>query len=277
MVLSYKIQKICNLYFKLINNIKLSNEQLMLFSLKYGDPNFFDMSDKESIWYEFKEFVDGMLDVKYKDVFNFFNKLSIKYKHCGKALQKPFALSFDLNNKKYVLSLSGLSIEEAMNSEIISEPPELAIDFLHSADLDEYFDDSDDSKNFWSSPPILFHATNSSNYDNIFKYGLISGSETRGLSNKFVGSSVFTSSNPDVIDAYGDLIIKIDTQAMKSDNYMPNVGIEPDVLEGERKQSLAYMIGLDDYSYDFETGIDNDTFIIYGNIPAKYLSVYDQS
>ena len=59
----------------------------MLLSLEYGDPNFFDMSDEDSIWYNFREFIDGMLDVKYKDVFNFFDKLSIKYKLCGKALQ----------------------------------------------------------------------------------------------------------------------------------------------------------------------------------------------
>lgn len=61
---------------------------------------------------------------------------------------------------------------------------------------------------------------------------------------------------------------------MKANGYMPEVGIEPDIEEGERKQSLAHMVGLEDYSYDFESGMDTETYIVYGNIPPEYLKVY---
>lgn len=262
------ILKLANYFY---NIIKKSSDELV-----FGSSNYWEVSDIEQIKFDFNNFINGMLEISYQDLFKFFDKLSIKYEFCGKALNPPFAISFAFNNDKYVILLNGLSKESAPLSQETISHPETALSFIEDADLDQYVGESSVSDDFWDSPSYLFHATDSDNYDYIFEDGLRGSSNSRGLTNRSVGNAVFVSTNPDVIDAYGDLILKIDTKAMKNDNYTPEIGIEPDVEEGERKQSLAYMLGLDDYSYDFETGIDYDTYIIYGDVPAKYLTVYEE-
>lgn len=188
---------------------------------------------------------------------------------------EPWGLSFDYI-KKYVIDFDEATYSQIKNlkSTLECPRPELALDFIESADLDKYISESTTSDDFWKYLSVVYHATSYHNYDDILQDGLQGRYSSRGLSNKSVGASVFVSVNPDIIDVYGDLILKINSKAMKQDGYTPEVGIEPDIEEGEKRQALASMIGIEDYNYDFESGMDYDTYIIYGNIPAKYLSIY---
>jgi len=193
-------------------------------------------------------------------------------------MEPAWGLSFE-DGEKYVLTFGDKvsSIESLKTSDKECDSPSEAKEFVDNADesdLDKYVGESEVSKDFWEFPGVLYHATDSNNKEEILENGLIGSSDSRGLTNRSVGSAVFTSTNPDVIEAYGDLVFEIDAAAMKAHGYTPEVGVEPDIAEGERKQSLAHMVGLDDYSYDFESGMDLDTVIIYGNIPPEYLKVY---
>ena len=136
-------------------------------------------------------------------------------------------------------------------------------------DLEEKFNDE-----FWDGPVELYHATTEDNVADIQSDGLVPMSSTRGISNRSVGSAVFTSINPDVIDSYGDNVFRIDTTAMKRDGYTPYVSQEPVFPESEKINALLHIYDIEETheisSYD---GMDPDTVIVYGKIPSKYLEL----
>lgn len=128
---------------------------------------------------------------------------------------------------------------------------------------------------FWNEADgvVLYHGTSMENLDNIKKYGLQIGDKTRGISNKFIGNAIFASENIDTANSYYEVVLGINIGLMAKDSYMPEVSREPDVESYENRMSLANKIGLDNYHYDVEQGMDPGTIIIYGDIPAKYLEV----
>jgi hypothetical protein len=277
-----KLLKACEIFSQLV---KSAQEQLELpfgEDLKYGDPGYWEYANDESINYDFDEWVNGYITITYTDLFKFFDRLEIKYKACGKTLQPAWGLVFNHDDEKYVLTFEGKvsNIEELRRSENECDSPTEAKSFVVGADeddLDRYVGESTISEDFWESPSVLYHATSFDNKEDILEDGLIAKNDARAIINKSVGSAVFTSTNPDAIDAYGGLIFEIDTQAMKANGYTPEIGIEPDIIEGERKQSLAHMVGLEDYNYDYtDIGVDPDTIIVFGDIPSEYLKVYQE-
>jgi len=141
-------------------------------------------------------------------------------------------------------------------------------------DVDPYIEWPNFNENFWDSPQIVYHATSDENLDTIMKRGLMVRDRSRGMGNTQTGMAIFTSENPDDIDAYGERIIEINTSLMKQDGYMPEVSRESPIIEAEKREALARMIGLDDFFVEIEAGISPSTIIFYDNIPTKYLRIY---
>jgi len=151
-------------------------------------------------------------------------------------------------------------------------------EFVNSCRVEEFYPDAEDefNKEFWSSPPELYHATDEDNLPAIMKEGLNTASKTRGMSNRGVGSALFTSENIEYLleGSYGDAILNLDMEALKTaGGELPFVGREPDVQEGELRGALAHALDLQDYSYDYEQGMDPQTIIVYGGIPPQFLHI----
>ena len=131
----------------------------------------------------------------------------------------------------------------------------------------------DFNADFWSDVGdgfVLYHATPESNFDSIRKRGILQQEKTRGLANRGTGAAIFCSSNIDDIAAYG-IPIGIDFGAMKRDGYMPTVAPEGPIEDKKAYELLAHKLGVEDFNYDVESGISEETVVVYGNIPPKYL------
>ena len=143
-------------------------------------------------------------------------------------------------------------------------------------DIEDYYHIANFNEDFWkdmNSQFFLYHATDSENYEDIMQNGLLPRNQTRGISNRSTPSSVFTSDNPDDIESYGNIILKIDVLAMKNDGYMPVVGEEEPLAIYEYKSAIAHALGVEYYPEE-EPGISPTTIIVYGDIPPKYISRY---
>lgn len=147
--------------------------------------------------------------------------------------------------------------------------------FVYDADIgiqvDEYIEKFHDE--FWQYPGPVFHATPSENVESIEKNGIGAASETRGMSNRNVGSAVYTTADWDeaTYGSYGEAIFEIDTVAMKKDGYEVRVDEEPIISEGSVRESLAYAIGAKDFHVEVESGMSPNTVVFHGSIPAKYI------
>jgi len=140
------------------------------------------------------------------------------------------------------------------------------------SDPDEQF-----NKEFWERPVNLLHGTN--DLQGVLSVGILPKNDTRGMTNTGVGAAVFATTEESVAQSYnyggsGGIVV-IDTNAMKTDGYMPRVSQEPDVVEYDMKMSLAHTLGIEDMHFDVEEGIDPNTVIIYGKVPPKYVSQYN--
>jgi len=134
---------------------------------------------------------------------------------------------------------------------------------------------------FWAPgnpPPELYHATTPDNVAGILKQGLGVRSKTRGISNRSVGAAIFTSTELSDLEGgeYGDAIFQIDTAAMQRDGVTPPLSLEPDEEEREWKEALASKLGVEDFVFESEAGMSPNTIVVYGHIPAKYLTLLDE-
>jgi len=147
----------------------------------------------------------------------------------------------------------------------------------------EFYEERDESAEFWDGVgpgAYLYHATEGDNVDSILSTGLEARSDTRGMSNRDIGPAVFAISGESMddvhaaLDAYGEAVIRIDLGAMKSDGYMPEITGETPLEEADLQESLAHGIG---YEYEAERESDymDDTVAILGDVPPKYLSLYE--
>lgn len=151
-------------------------------------------------------------------------------------------------------------------------------EWVNEANVFEYLPEIEDqfNKDFWEYPRALYHNTQTENVESILKNGLNMMDKSRGLTNRSVGSSVFTSMNNEeyALGEYGDAQFSIDMAAMKKDGYTPYVGLEPNIVEGDARGALANLVGLDDYEVYYENdGTSPETVIVYGPIDPKYLTL----
>jgi len=144
-------------------------------------------------------------------------------------------------------------------------------------DPSDYYPDYEDDQNrdFWASTPDLWHATTEDHVDSIREEGLRAENQTRGISNRSTGAAVFTADDPEALamGSYGDVLIRINTAAMKADGRTPYTSREPDVVDAELRGAIAHRLGLRDYEPEIEQGMDTTTVIVHGSIPAKYLDI----
>jgi len=142
---------------------------------------------------------------------------------------------------------------------------------LYDRYLDDYIDYKDFNQEFWKNPDYVYHATTPESWQVIKKEGLLKKDRSRGINNRSTGSAIFTSYDIEEINSYGNIVIEINTPLMKSEGYMPTVSKEIPIVEYEKREALAHLIGLEDFSSDIEHGISPSTVIFYDNIPVKYL------
>ena len=156
------------------------------------------------------------------------------------------------------------------------------INKIYDHELFDYVDFVDFNKDFWDgvrSGYSLYHATNPENKDEILKSGLMTMDKSRRISNRFMGSAIFTSDEPDPLESYGSLVFEINVGQMKADGYMPTVSMEEPFEDVKARESLAAKLGIEDYDYTSEyasEGLYDNTVAFYDNIPPKYLKVYSE-
>jgi len=146
---------------------------------------------------------------------------------------------------------------------------------VNDRDLPLFFPLKREEEEFWRNVGNVFevyHSTKRDRVDSIKATGLLRKNESRGLDNRGTSSAVFTSLEPDQTESYGDVLITIDVGATKRDGYMPEVELEEPIIENELRETLAHLIGLENFYVESnDTGISPDTLIFFGDIPPKYL------
>lgn len=150
-----------------------------------------------------------------------------------------------------------------------------------SSQLAEYVPYPDFNEEFWASPHILYHGTTGEWLDQVKQEGLKPRNLTRGIQNRWTPAAVFTSDTPYVPNEYyaydEGAVFAIDTPQMKADGYMPKVSQEEPIQEAEMMRSLAWSLGDEYFEPEIESGIGEDTIVIYGEIPPQYLSVINMA
>lgn len=149
----------------------------------------------------------------------------------------------------------------------------LAKQWIYEIDVDKYVyqDYNEDFWRFAIDETVVYHGTTPENLNNIWAKGKLEKKyKTRGISNRHVGPCVFCSCEKDSAEQYV-VVIEVLVGRMKCDGWMPEISIEPAVQEYEARESIASLIGLDDFSQDLESGIYPDTVIFHEDIPIKYL------
>ena len=139
--------------------------------------------------------------------------------------------------------------------------------------LDQTYEESHEEE-FWRGDDA-YHATGPKTAAQIILDGEIERrAETRGMGNSGVGSAVFTSMRSgDWMDVYGAVQFEIDVQAMKEDGYQPTVEPEPPVADAKNEEMFARKMGVFNHRAHIPHDMSQDTAVIYGEIPTKYLSL----
>jgi hypothetical protein len=115
-----------------------------------------------------------------------------------------------------------------------------------------------------------YHYTRESRLNSILRDGLIPRDETRGMGNRHAGSAVFLSMG---IPTYsGEVLLRIDIPAMIKDGYLPQASLEEPVIEKMVMEHIARRFGVE-YQHHVESGMEENTIVVYGVIPPKYISV----
>jgi hypothetical protein len=164
-------------------------------------------------------------------------------------------------------------IDEDLNH----EPVKSWIENLSDSELEAY---SGFEYDFWSSHDFgnLYHATTEDNVESIQRDGLGIRDKTRGISNRGVGAAIFTSLEPNEYNSYGEFIFEIDVARMAEDGYKPMVEMEPDFVDKARREAILHKLGIRNVEVGMDAGSDGtaeDTRIVHGRIPAKYLKLME--
>ena len=175
----------------------------------------------------------------------------------------------------YLVQGDVVDVKENASLWIYDDPMEFIatcdVDRYAPGDIEERFNET-----FWEECPTLYHASPEENIESILKQGIGTANKTRGMTNRGVGASVFTTTNEEYLEdgSYGDAIFEIDTNKMKAEGHTPFVSREPDQVEGDLRSALARRLGMEDrYYYSYEPGVDGDTVIVSGGIPATCLKL----
>ena len=203
----------------------------------------------------------------YNELANILNRHKVEWEKINFPKADPI-IRLEYQKKPYIIT--------DFESPQLEDPREWIYD-IYDYHLDEYIPSQDFNEDFWNGVTkgsTVYHATTEENKDSILKEGLRLEDRTRGINNRYTGNAIFTSDNPDDISSYGDVVFEINLGQMKADGYMPQVSQEGPLESAEQRNSLAYLIGIDniDFSSEYEgEGIYPTTVVFFDNIPAKYL------
>lgn len=229
--------------------------------------------DPEELEYAFEEFLQGDLltRAELKECFTHFGISPERVKFP----MGPVVWVFEHEGERYVTDVNESLPEDADDIWGASTVESWLEGVLDSAD--NYVEYDDGLGTFWEGSgdgPKLYHATNEDNVESILASGLAMESKTRGLANRWVGAAVYTSFDPYRIDAYGGVVLEIDTGAMRRDGVHPPLAVEPSVREYEEAIAVAHAVGAEDYSPDMaDDSEDYETVVIFGAIPPQYIRV----
>jgi hypothetical protein len=135
---------------------------------------------------------------------------------------------------------------------------------------------------FWKMKymPILYHCTEPDRWEMIKVEGLKAMNGSRGLSNRSVGKSIFTTMEelevPFFKSYYGDCVLAINAQAMKNDHFTPEVSRELDWDRASKLEFIMRKMGKEAEADQFIESSDQNTsgtVILYSDIPLKYVSL----
>lgn len=141
----------------------------------------------------------------------------------------------------------------------------------------EYISEPDFNRDFWEHPIRLYHGTSKEAWEWIRRgEGLQTMSESRGIGNRSTGAAVFTHPDPEYVIEYGEVLIEIDTAAMKRDGFEPRVAREEGKDEEDATEALARLIGVEDFVAEGDSSLHPDTVVVFASIPTRYLSRSDK-
>ena len=123
---------------------------------------------------------------------------------------------------------------------------------------------------------IVYHGTrNGETAEAILSDGLQTMNETRGINNRWVGSAVYTTTEPEMARQYGN-VFEVDLPRAIADGVISpdDLSREPGFNEADAMTMIAQ--SFDDYSFDaysqfYGTGEDPQTVVIGAPIPVEYL------
>jgi len=243
---------------------------------------FSDEEMKETESYQYSDSVGDDLD----DATDYNDIIRILYHH---------GMNFDdiqLANGEKILVVEGKEIKNKYNFR--AEKPLYVIDnfsYPQMIEAQEWIDNIDERNldemiglketDPWDDIPfghVVYHGTYKEKVTDILKNGLEPRNDSRGLSNRSMGSSIFTSADYETASYAYDEVFEINMGQMKSDGYMPPISGEHPLEESQKRSSLAHKIGFDNYisnEYSSE-GYSEDTIAIYGHIPKKYIRLIEK-
>ena len=126
---------------------------------------------------------------------------------------------------------------------------------------------------FTGTGPILILTS----YESLVDPKLIEQLESKGITNRWDGSGVYTSQEAETAAWTYEVVIQINVGAMKADGYMPPAVKESPVTEAQMRGAVAWQIGARycDFQTESFDGLAEDTVIFKDTIPPKYLKVLD--
>jgi len=122
---------------------------------------------------------------------------------------------------------------------------------------------------------IVYHQTTQDNWNDIKTQGINPSNKTRGVSNRGTGSAVFTSSEIDEMNSYGDVTIQIDLSKV------PDIetSLEEPIEEVYRKNQVMHMMDPESEPYQFyvdsSDGLQDTTLVVYGHIPNNAIELVE--
>lgn len=222
----------------------------------------------------FEDCLDGICEESLDVVIQCLKELNIKYWFLSDKDDKPKSLCIQYGTKKhYWKDVPEILISDnCYNREISFESAEK---WIEDANPEEYINFRSPVETFWEDGGVIYHATDRENLKSILKNGINPMCKTRGLGNRNISCAVFCSPDTESISSYGDLVFEINISKMYEDGLTYEVSMETGFEENQMKSALANKIGLEIEFEQEDSSLMEDTIVIYGNIPPKYLRVVE--
>lgn len=239
-------------------------------------PDIKDLTDSD--WFEgiIDDYFDWSSINSEQDLVNLFklenkHNKSFFYEKVTFPSSKTVYISGYKDKTEYVYELSQGSYSRKDANDWIADIGDSAHEYFG------FFSDDRFNKEFWQYPVPLYHGTK--NMIKVLKMGLEPRYETRGISNRSTGATIFATTEPDETESYAqDGIVVINTDAMKKDGYMPFVSQEEPLQDSDQISAIAHKIGVEYYPDEqySSDGLSLNTVIIHGKVEPKYLRNYNE-